>query len=83
MTELTFLTEIADERKGDHACAFNGFLEDYLGVRMLAPDAEYVPVMKVISLNPINDIQIPPATIRIVNGPFASDTSYKYFRKAY
>jgi len=58
-----------------------GFLEDYLGVRMLAPDAEYVPVMKVISLNPINDIQIPPATIRIVNGPFASDTSYKYFRK--
>jgi len=30
MTELTFLTEINDERKGNHACAFNGFLEDYL-----------------------------------------------------
>jgi len=30
MTELTFLTEINDERKGNHLCAFNGFLEDYL-----------------------------------------------------
>lgn len=58
-----------------------GFLEDYLGVRMLAPGAEYIPVRKDIVLDPINDIQIPPATIRIVNGPFANDTMYKYFRK--
>lgn len=58
-----------------------GFLEDYLGVRMLAPGAEYVPVMNDIYLNPINDIQIPPATIRIVNATFSNDTNYKYFRK--
>lgn len=58
-----------------------GFLEDYLGVRMLAPGDEYVPMKENIFLNPINEIQIPPATIRIVNGPFASDTTYKYFRK--
>ncbi|HPS84359.1 MAG TPA: hypothetical protein PLA88_08590, partial [Bacteroidales bacterium] len=51
-----------------------GFLEDYLGVRMLAPGAEYIPVRKDIVLDPINDIQIPPATIRIVNGHFANDT---------
>ncbi|KAF5036484.1 hypothetical protein DSECCO2_574600 [anaerobic digester metagenome] len=58
-----------------------GFLEDYIGVRMLAPGAEYVPSKKDIVLDPINDIQVPPATIRIVNGPFANDTMYKYFRK--
>ncbi|MPM13608.1 hypothetical protein SDC9_59966 [bioreactor metagenome] len=58
-----------------------GFLEDYLGVRMLAPGEEFVPAMADVILPPINDIQIPPAEIRIVNGAFSGDTLYRYFRK--
>ncbi len=58
-----------------------GFLEDYLGVRILAPGEEFIPKRKNIILGAINDIQIPPATIRVINGPFANDTTYKYFRK--
>lgn len=57
------------------------FLEDYLGVRYLAPYVEYVPKQKSIDLGIINDLQVPPATIRIVNGNFTDDILYKYFRK--
>lgn len=50
MTELTFLTEIADERKGDHACAFNGFLEDYLETIEESPLREKLKALE--ALNP-------------------------------
>ncbi len=50
MTELTFLTEINDERKGNHACAFNGFLEDYLETIEESPVRESLKVME--ALNP-------------------------------
>jgi len=50
MTELTFLTEINDERKGNHACAFNGFLEDYLETIEESPLRESLKVLE--ALNP-------------------------------
>ena len=50
MTELTFITEINDERKGDHTCAFNGFLEDYLETIEESPLRESLRVL--VALNP-------------------------------
>lgn len=50
MTELTFLTEITDERKGNPSCAFNGFLEDYLETIEESPLRESLRVL--VTLNP-------------------------------
>jgi hypothetical protein len=50
MTELTFLTEINDERKGNHLCAFNGFLEDYLETIEESPLRETLKSLE--ALNP-------------------------------
>ena len=49
MTELTFLTEINDERKGNHACAFNGFLEDYLETIDESPIRETLRTLVVLN----------------------------------
>jgi hypothetical protein len=58
-----------------------GFLEDHLGVRKFTPDAEYIPESKTISISAIDDVQIPPADIRIVHCEFTKDSLYSYFRK--
>ncbi len=50
MTELTFLTEITDERKGNPSCAFNGFLEDYLETIEESPLRE--SLRSLVALNP-------------------------------
>lgn len=58
-----------------------GFLEDVLGVRKYAPGAEYVPHNETIIIPNLNDIQVPPAEIRIVHSEFTDDPMYSYFRK--
>ncbi len=58
-----------------------GFLEDYLHCRKYSPSVEYVPKSDSISIPQMNDLQIPPADIRIVHGEFTNDTLYEYFRK--
>lgn len=58
-----------------------GFLEDYLLCRKYSPSVEYVPSKETISIPQIDDTQIPPADIRIVNGEFAKDSLYTLFRK--
>ncbi len=57
-----------------------GFLEDHLGVRKFTPDAEYIPESETISLSAIDDVQIPPADIRIVHCEFTKDSLYSYFK---
>ncbi len=58
-----------------------GFLEDYLLCRKYSPSVEYVPSKETISIPQLDDTQIPPADIRIVNGEFAKDSLYTLFRK--
>ncbi len=57
------------------------FLEDYLGCRKFSPDAEYVPSNKTIAVGTINDKQVPYNIIRVINGKFPYDSSYKNWRK--
>ena len=57
------------------------FLEDYLGCRKYAPDVEYIPSLQTIAVPVINDKQVPPAGIRIINGAFPDDANYKDWRK--
>lgn len=57
------------------------FLEDYLGCRKYSPQVEFNPDLKIITIKSINDKQVPPAGIRIINGGFAADTDYKDWRK--
>ena len=58
-----------------------GFLEDYLNCRKLSPSIEIIPKLNTVSIPQIDDTQIPPAEIRIVNGEFVKDSMYAYFRK--
>jgi hypothetical protein len=58
-----------------------GFLEDYLGCRKYSPAVEVIPKYKTFTLSPINDKQVPPAKIRIINSSFSSDENYKNWRK--
>jgi hypothetical protein len=58
-----------------------GFLEDHLGCRKYAPETEFIPDAKTIAINYINDKQVPPAGIRIINGAFPADPGYKDWRK--
>lgn len=58
-----------------------GFLEDQLGCRKYAPDAEYIPVLQTIVLPALHDLQVPPAGIRIINGAFPANAEYKDWRK--
>ncbi len=46
--------------------AVYGFLEDHLGCRWYAPDAEFVPEKKTVLLPPIDDLQVPPVEWRLV-----------------
>lgn len=57
------------------------FLEDYLGCRKYSPEVEYIPLLQTITVPLINDRQVPPAGIRIINGTFANNTDYKDWRK--
>lgn len=57
------------------------FLEDYLGCRKYAPDVEYIPSLQTITVPVINDKQVPPAGIRIINGAFSNNANYKDWRK--
>lgn len=50
MPELTFLTAIEDERKGNTLCQFNGYLEDYL--ETLEEGAPKDTLKKIHELNP-------------------------------
>jgi len=61
--------------------AVTGFLEDYLGCRKYSPDLKFTPSLQSISFPQINDLQVPPAGIRIVNGSFSNDPDYKDWRK--
>lgn len=58
-----------------------GFLQDYLGCRKLSPTVEKIPTQTTIRLKSIDDIQVPPVNIRIVNGPMFQDQSYRYWMK--
>ncbi|MFZ4401199.1 MAG: DUF4838 domain-containing protein [Bacteroidales bacterium] len=58
-----------------------GFLEDFLNYRKYSPSEDYIPHQETISLPQIDDTQIPPAEIRIVNGEFAKDSLYTLFHK--
>ena len=57
------------------------FLEDYLNCRKFSPEVEKVPKQQSIRLKEIDDLQVPPAYIRIVNGPMFNDKSYRSWRK--
>ncbi len=61
--------------------AVYSFLEDYLGCRRYSPEVEKVPKMQSIKLKEIDDLQVPPAYIRIVNGPYFFDRTYRNWRK--
>lgn len=58
-----------------------GFLEDVLGVRKYAPGSEYIPHNETVIIPNLNDIQVPPSEIRIVQCEFTDDPMYSYFRK--
>ncbi len=58
-----------------------GFLQDYLGCRKLSPTVERIPTQPTIRLKSIDDIQVPPVNIRIVNGPMFEDVSYRHWMK--
>ncbi|MCX6273046.1 MAG: DUF4838 domain-containing protein [Bacteroidetes bacterium] len=57
------------------------FLEDHLGYRKYSPDVEKIPRKTTLKIKRIDDIQVPPTTIRIVNGPYFMDENYRDFRK--
>lgn len=57
------------------------FLEDYLGCRKFSPEVEYIPEKKELIITAIDDRQVPPSKIRVVNGAFAGDDNYKDWRK--
>lgn len=58
-----------------------GFLQDYLGCRKLSPTVENIPLQTTIHLEKIDDLQVPPVDIRIVNGPLLQDDSYRQWLK--
>lgn len=56
-------------------------LEDQWGCRKLSPDAEEVPLHPLLSLDPLDIKEVPPAGIRIVNGSLPYDEDYRDWRK--
>jgi len=58
-----------------------GFLQDYLGCRKLSPTVEKIPAQPTIRLKNIDDIQVPPVNIRIVNGSMFQDVAYRHWMK--
>ncbi|MGE5355889.1 MAG: DUF4838 domain-containing protein [Deltaproteobacteria bacterium] len=61
--------------------AVTGFLEDHLKVRVFTPEEEYVPKSEKITIPYIDEINIPPAEMRMVQTEFTNDSIYSYFRK--
>ncbi len=57
------------------------FLEDYLGCRFYTPWAEDIPKKQYITLKNIDDLQVPGAEIRIVNGKYFDDKEFRRKRK--
>lgn len=56
-------------------------LEDYMQYRKYTPFVEFVPDKADIKLPQLDDFQVPPNEIRIINGEFGRDSLYALFRR--
>jgi hypothetical protein len=52
------------------------FLEDYLGCRMFSPDVKVIPEIKKITIDDINDFQVPELDIRTTHYRITWDPEY-------
>ena len=57
------------------------FLEKYIGCRKFSPTEEFIPQLETITIPEINLKEEPKTNFRCVNGYFARDENYRYWRR--